>query len=293
MIRKIFVPLTGGEGDVAALAVAFTAAQQQHAHVDAALLRFDQRYDPPKLDEALPPGLFEEVATLLADHDAAESEAHRRFDAARLAVAASLAEGVSGAPGEHGELGLSARWLGVRPAERIVRDGGLADLLVVGPQNPSDNPRPNATRPAALVAAGRPLLLAPLIAPPRTGGRVAIAWTGSTGGAQAVAASLPFLAAADSVDVLTVKTAKTRSSEGERLVDYLAWHGIKAAATVLKAEGEPVGATLLRRAGESGADLFIMGGYVQSRLQEFLLSGVTGYVFGHAELPILVAHERR
>jgi nucleotide-binding universal stress UspA family protein len=32
-----------------------------------------------------------------------------------------------------------------------------------------------------------------------------------------------------------------------------------------------------------------MGGYVQSRLQEFLLGGVTGYVFAHAELPILVA----
>src|SRR6266481_6201394 len=124
MIRKVFVPLTGGEGDVAALAVAFTAAQQQHAHVDAALLRFDQRYHPPKLDEALPPGLFEEVATLLADHDATEREAHRRFDAARLAVAAPLAEGAPGTPGEHDELGLSARWLGVRPAERIVRDGG-------------------------------------------------------------------------------------------------------------------------------------------------------------------------
>src|SRR5260221_5423494 len=92
MIRRIFVPLTGGEGDVAALAVAFTAAQQQHAHVDAALLRFDQRYVRPKLNEALPPGLFEEVATLLADHDAAEIQAHRRFDEARLAVVATLAD---------------------------------------------------------------------------------------------------------------------------------------------------------------------------------------------------------
>lgn len=284
MIRKIFVPLTGGEGDVAALAVAFAAARQQRSHVDAALLRFDQRYDPPKLAEALPPGLFEEVATLLADQDAAERAAQHRFEEARLAVGAPLAEAASAS------LGLSARWLGLRPAERIVRDGGLADLLVVGPQNPRDNPRPNAIRRAALVTAGRPLLLAPQTAPPRIGGRAVIAWNGSTGASQAVAASLPFLAAADSVTVLTAKTAKTRSSEGERLVDYLAWHGIKASADVLKAESEPVGAALLRRAGESDADLLVMGGYVQSRLQEFLLGGVTGYVFAHAELPILVAH---
>ena len=55
MIRRIFVPLTGGDGDVAALAAAFTTARQLAAHVDAALLRFDQRYVRPKLNEPLPP----------------------------------------------------------------------------------------------------------------------------------------------------------------------------------------------------------------------------------------------
>src|SRR5258708_20941663 len=138
IIRRIFVPLTGGDGDVAALAAAFTPASQLAAHVDAALLRFDQRYVRPKLNEALPPGLFEEVATLLADHDAAEIQAHRRFDEARLAVAAPLAEE---APGP---LGLSARWLGARPAERIVRHGGLSDLPVAAPQHSHHTPRPHA-----------------------------------------------------------------------------------------------------------------------------------------------------
>ena len=125
---------------------------------------------------------------------------------------------------------------------------------------------------------------------PRIGGRIAIAWNGSSGGAQAVAAALPFLASADAVSVLTVKTPRTRSSEGERLVDYLAWHGITASASVLKASGDAVGADLLRSAAAFHADLFVMGGYVQSRLQELLLGGVTGYVFNHAALPILIAH---
>src|SRR5260221_11146179 len=133
MIRKIFVPLTGGEGDVAALAVAFTAAQQQHAHIDAALLRFDQRYVRPKLDEALPPGLFEEVATILADNDVAELQAKHRFDEARAAVAAPLA---AEAPGPRG---VSRRWLGRRPAQPIVRDGGLSDLIVAGPPRANEN----------------------------------------------------------------------------------------------------------------------------------------------------------
>jgi len=59
---------------------------------------------------------------------------------------------------------------------------------------------------------------------------------------------------------------------------------------VLKGTGDAVGADLLRSATTFGADLFVMGGYVQSRLQEFLLGGVTGYVFNHAALPILIAH---
>src|SRR5260221_3227276 len=231
MIRRIYLPLTGGEGDVPALAAAFTAGRQLAAHIDAAVLRFDQRYVRPKLDEALPPGLFEEVATILADNDVAELQAKHRFDEARAAVAAPLAEE---APGPRG---LSARWLGVRPAERIVRDGGLADLIVVGPQRANENPRPNAIRPAALLTPGRPLLLAPEVPPPRIGGRVAIAWNGSTGASEAVAASLPFLVSADSVNVLTVKTARTRSSEGQRLANYLPWPRVTARARVLPPNG--------------------------------------------------------
>src|SRR5260370_21144529 len=138
IIRRIFVPLTGGDGDVAALAAAFTTASQLAAHVDAALLRFDQRYVRPKLNEALPPGLFEQVATLLADHDAAEIQAHPPFAQARLAVAAPLAEE---APGP---LGLSARWLGVPPAARILRDGGPFDLLVAPPPHSHHHARPHS-----------------------------------------------------------------------------------------------------------------------------------------------------
>jgi nucleotide-binding universal stress UspA family protein len=282
MIRRIFTPLTGSEGDLASLAAAFASAVRLGAHVDAALLRFDQRYVRPKLSEPLPPGLFEEIASLLADNDQAEALARRRFEEARAAVGAPLAVEAPG-PG-----GPSARWLGMRPAERIIRDGRLADLLVVGPTRAKENPRPNVIRRAALVTAGRPLLLAPVTPPETIGKRIAVAWNGNAGAAQAVAAALPFLATADAVHVLTVKTAKTRSSEGERLVDYLLWHGIAADCRILELD-DAVGPLLLAGADRLGADLLVMGGYVQSRLQEFLLGGVTTYVFSHARLPILLA----
>ncbi|MBV9523763.1 MAG: universal stress protein, partial [Alphaproteobacteria bacterium] len=120
------------------------------------------------------------------------------------------------------------------------------------------------------------------------GATIAIAWNGSTNGAQAVGAALPFLTRAAQIHVLTVTTERTRSSEGDRLVDYLKWHGVLARSTVLGME-QPVGALLLAAAEERGADLLVMGGYIQSRLQDILLGGVTAYVFAHAKLPILVA----
>jgi len=282
MIRRIFVPLTGSEGDAAALGTAFAVAGRLGAHVDAALLRFDQRYARPKLSEPLPPGLFEEIASFLADHDTEEMAAERRFaDAAASAAAPQIAE-------PPGPGGLSARWLGVRPAERIVRDGRLSDLLVVGPTIGHESQRANAIRRAALETTGRPLLLAPQAPPRALGSRVAIAWNGTTNATQAVGAALPILAHAGVVDVLTVRTEKTRSSEGERLVDYLKWHGVAADVHVLQ-ESEQVGDLLLRKAAGLGSDLLVMGGYIQSRLQDFLLGGVTAYVFAHAALPIFVA----
>jgi nucleotide-binding universal stress UspA family protein len=282
MIRRIFLPLTGDDGDPAALAAAFAAAHRLGAHVDAALLRFDQRYARPKLSEPLPPGLFEEIASLLADQDSDELLALRRFEEA------SAAFRVPRADQPPGPVGLSGRWLGTRPAERIGRDGRLADLLVVGPTAGKESHRANVIRRAALATAGRPILLAPAEPPPLIGARVAIAWNGTSNAAQAVGAALPFLARAEEVHVLTVKTEKMRSSEGERLVESLRWHGIRAQSQVLQLR-PPVGDLLLATAEALHADLLVMGGYIQSRLHDMLLGGVTGYVFSHAKLPVFLA----
>jgi nucleotide-binding universal stress UspA family protein len=89
--------------------------------------------------------------------------------------------------------------------------------------------------------------------------------------------------------VLTVKTAKSRSGEAERLRDYLAFHGITAAAEVATGGEEAVGALLLRRARELEATLLVMGGTGHLSLTNLLFGGVTGHVFQHAQLPVLLA----
>jgi nucleotide-binding universal stress UspA family protein len=284
-IRKVFVPLTGLAADRSALAAAFDVAKAHEARVEAGFLRFDQRYVRPKFPDRLTPDLFDELADLVAHTDTEEEAAATMFAEAR--EAAGLADRVPGS-GKDAARGAAACWFGVRPAERILRDARLADVVVIGRAEP-DEKRLAALRGTVLTTSGRPLLLAPPCPPLTLSGPVAIAWNGGTNAARAVAVALPFLERASRVDVLTVATARTRSSEGARLADYLACHGIDADRILIPPSAEPVGALLLRYCAELGSRLLVMGGQGRLSLSEYLLGGVTSQVFQQATIPVLAA----
>ena len=38
------------------------------------------------------------------------------------------------------------------------------------------------------------------------------------------------------------------------------------------------------------ADMLVMGGYIRNRLLELLFGGVTRYMLGHADIPLLMRH---
>ena len=101
---------------------------------------------------------------------------------------------------------------------------------------------------------------------------------------------LTFLHKADAVHILTAETRKTELSAADKLADYLAWHGILAAAKPVGPIEASVGAALLMTAEDLGADLLVMGGYTHSRLRQLILGGVTRHVIGHAQLPVLLNH---
>ena len=51
-----------------------------------------------------------------------------------------------------------------------------------------------------------------------------------------------------------------------------------------------LGAALLDKAHELGADMLVMGAYQHSPLREFLLGGVTRHMLAHGDLPMLLRH---
>jgi nucleotide-binding universal stress UspA family protein len=118
-----------------------------------------------------------------------------------------------------------------------------------------------------------------------------VAWDGSAQAARAANDALPFLRAADLVEVVSVVGEKDlpTSAAGAAFAPHLARHGVRVSAIDVPVVGE-VAETLRGRAGEVGADMLVMGAYRHSRLQEWFLGGVTQSLLNRSPLPLFLAH---
>lgn len=131
-----------------------------------------------------------------------------------------------------------------------------------------------------LFESGRPVLVLPYIlrkaAPVR---RVLLAWNGTREAARAAFDALPFMMAADKVEVLTVcafRSGERRPrSEGTDIAEALGRHGINVTTADETAGETAAGAIIENRLADTGADLLVMGAYSHSRLHERVFGGVT------------------
>jgi len=286
-IRTVLTPVAGVDQDAATLATAFDVARAFDAHVDVLFAAAPAAESVPMVGEGVSSAVIEQLMT------AAEREVDRRRAAARRGYdAARERAGVAEHDTPPGDGRASAAWR-ERPGredEVVIRDGRLADLVVVGHGGDGDTIQPMLTLEAALMNGASPLLLAPATPPDRLGASVAVAWNGGAECARAVRGALPFLRAAQAVHVLTCETGRTSADAARGLVDYLAWHGIDARPQALRRDDGDVGAVLLETAGTLGCDLMVMGGYSHSRVREMIFGGVTRYIVENAALPVLMAH---
>jgi nucleotide-binding universal stress UspA family protein len=165
-----------------------------------------------------------------------------------------------------------------------------ADLLVIGQRDPDELP---AYWPGEIVlAAGRPVLVVPYVGRfERLGERVLIAWNASREAARAVSDALPILQRARSVEVVAfdVQGSAHGPQPGADIALYLARQGVKPTAAVQNA-GIDVGAQILSRAADCGADLIVMGAYGHSRARELVLGGATRTLLESMTVPVLMSH---
>jgi nucleotide-binding universal stress UspA family protein len=147
----------------------------------------------------------------------------------------------------------------------------------------------------ALFGSGRPIILAP---PDWKSGKVgeiiAIAWNAKREAARAVAAASPLLDRAKKVVILTVDAKPSPKGHGEApgadMAAHLARRGTSVEVRNVDGLGRKEGDALLQECQAFGADVLVLGGYGHSRLQEYVLGGVTRDLLHASPIPLLMAH---
>jgi nucleotide-binding universal stress UspA family protein len=168
----------------------------------------------------------------------------------------------------------------------------LADLTVVLQPEYGRETFDNTLPLEILFQGGGPVLFVP---PTHKGPlnlkRIGIAWDGSRPAARAVRDAAPFLAAADSVAIISINEAGApEQSSAAELAKHLARQGLAAEIERLVADKADIHATILSIAADTGSDLLVMGAYGHSRLQEQLLGGVTRSMLRSMTIPVLMSH---
>lgn len=237
-------------------------------------------------------GLFALGAARIPSYALAEAgpivrdiEARQRAEAARAAEAEFRAA--------ERRAGRNAEWrASMDDALAAVRlSARYADLVVIGQPEPGQA-LAQALAEDVVLSAGRPVLNVPYAGRfAGTGKRVLVAWNASREAARAVNDALPLLARAESVEVVAFSANGYHGDIPAADISlYLARHGVKAIAARQQAKDVEIGAQILSRAADFGADLIVMGAYGHSRLRELALGGATRSILEAMTVPVLMAH---
>ena len=168
--------------------------------------------------------------------------------------------------------------------------GRIFDMIVLARPGQEWQSPAMITLESALFESGRPVLIAPPLAPRSLGTNVLIAWNCSTEQARTTADAMPFLRQAERITIVTVEGATVAGPSGEEMARALKISGISAEPLTLKARKGGAGEALLSKADELGCDLIVKGAYTQSRLRQMIFGGTTRHILGNAKLPVLMAH---
>lgn len=276
-MKSILLPVEPNSGIDAAFACADILAQRFGAQVDCVALR-------PSIVDFIAP---DPVVVVLPQTGYSEADAARvareKFDE----VVRVHSTQSSGKTTE------AFKWSGRPPVD----DAGLAilsrvyDITVVGRPGVGRTEPRMTTLEAALFESGRPVLMAPPVAPKSVGMNILVHWNASTETARVIHDGLPLLARAERVTLLSVEGNMVAGPKPVDMLGYLALHGIKASERFVKpATKGGAGEAILEEARRMGADLILKGAYTQSRLKQMIFGGATQHILQAADVPVLLSH---
>ncbi len=144
---------------------------------------------------------------------------------------------------------------------------------------------------SVLFSSGRPVIAVPPGSSVFAGRRIIVAWDGSAQAARAANDALPFLRAAEAVEIVSVgdEAEIHEGVPGAEFAPHLARHGVTVSVNDLP-RSEGIADTLRSQAGLFRADMIVMGAYRHSRTREFLVGGVTRSLLRQSPVPLFLAH---
>lgn len=266
---RIMAPLSGGQGDRAAVAAAVMLAEPFGAEVAGVYTPADVADVMPWMGEGFLGGVQTTALESLKEAaQAGEANARAALDAAAYPKKqlVSLQTPV---------------WAGLSAESR------LSDVVVFG-NDPARGRGPLAEAFQQMVAdEQRPVLIAREGL--KVGGVVAVAWDGGKEASRAARLALPLLEKASRVVILAAPKASSRTFDPARLQAYYAARGVRAELHVLEDAGDAAPA-LLRACAEIGADILAAGAFGHPRLQEFIFGGTTRTLLNSDRPSLFLSH---
>jgi nucleotide-binding universal stress UspA family protein len=124
--------------------------------------------------------------------------------------------------------------------------------------------------------------------------RAFIAWDASKSASASVHAALPYLIAAEEVQIACIDSPDAdedhSQGSGAQLDRWLRHRGCKTKVARLPSGGRSIGPCIEAEATEFAADLVVMGAYGHARLLQAVLGGTTRYMLEQTDLPVMFAH---
>ncbi|MFO1037479.1 MAG: universal stress protein [Geminicoccaceae bacterium] len=168
--------------------------------------------------------------------------------------------------------------------------GRVFDMVVAGRPLPDALSPSMAALESALFEAGRPVLIAPPVAPEKLGENIVIAWNGSTETARTLGFVMPFLEQAQKITVVTVLKGNVPGPTAAELARNLQRSGLDVHWRETDPRDRSVGQAILDESADLGADLIVKGAYTQSRLRQMIFGGATSHILAEATVPVVMAN---
>ncbi len=168
-----------------------------------------------------------------------------------------------------------------------------ADLIVTSRPRRGDGPSYAASPADLVMEAGVPILLTADSDADFLGERIIVGWKDTRESRRAVSDALPFLIRAGSVVIVAIRGEATTQIDEEGLRDVarrLARHGVNASVEAAPKGKASVADALEEAANRHSADLIVSGAYGHSRLQEWILGGVTEDLIISSSKFVLLSH---